>query len=107
MNKSSAQDDLLRDVAQLQANVGMLQETLNWKKDGVADRTGWPLFRGENAGKAMVAVKRKQLGLLRHARASLRWAMVVLRSMMFFSALYLPNIWVGETALVEYSETLK
>ena len=44
MNKSSAQDDLLRDMAQQHANVAVFQETLSWKKDGVADETGGHCF---------------------------------------------------------------
>ena len=44
VNKSSAQCDILRDMAHIQADVAILQETQNWKKGGVANEGGWRLF---------------------------------------------------------------
>ena len=41
VNKSSAQYDFLRDMAQCQANVVMFQETQNWREDGTAEELGW------------------------------------------------------------------
>ena len=97
VNQSSAQFDLLRDVAQIQADAARFQETHNWKKDGAAEEIGWRLFRAENGRKATVVVKRRHLGLFRHSRVSLRWAMVELRSVMLL-ALFLPNTLFGEVA---------
>ena len=40
INMSSAHYDILRDVAQCQANVVMFQETQNWRGDGAAEEIG-------------------------------------------------------------------
>ena len=55
----------------------IFQETQNGKNDCIADEIVWRMFRAENGGKATVAVKRRHLGLLRHTRVILKWAMVV------------------------------
>ena len=65
VNKSSAQDDFLRDMAQCQANVVMSQETQNWQEDGPTEELGWTLLK-EKEGKAAIAVKKKNSNLLRY-----------------------------------------
>ena len=41
VNKSSAQYDFLREMAQCLANVVMFQETQSWQEDGTAEELGW------------------------------------------------------------------
>ena len=57
VNKSSAQYDFLRDMAQCQANVVMFQETQNWQEDGTAEELGWTLLKEKREGKAATAVQ--------------------------------------------------
>ena len=78
VNKSSAQNDFINDMAQFQANVVMFQETQNWPDDGTAEELGWTVPKEEKDGKAAIAVKRRNLNLLRHSRKSTRWILVVL-----------------------------
>ena len=63
-NKSSAQYDLLRDMAQCQADVMMFQETQNWPEDGTAQEFGWTLLKETKEGKAAIAVKKKNTNFL-------------------------------------------
>ena len=65
VNKSSAQYDFLNDMAQCQANVAMFQETRNWQPDGTAEELGCTLLKEQKQGKAVIAVKRQNMGLLR------------------------------------------
>ena len=57
-------------------------------------------------GKAAIAVKKKNMSLLRHSRRSTRWVLVVLESILFLSR-YLAHTWCGETNLEVYCKTLK
>ena len=45
VNKSSAQYDFLRDMAQCQTNVVMFEEAQNWQEDGTAEELGWTLLK--------------------------------------------------------------
>ena len=45
VSKSSGQNDLLRNVAKILAQVAMFLETQPWRNDGVAEEIGWRLFR--------------------------------------------------------------
>ena len=106
VNKSSEQYDFLSDVAKVQANVAMCQETQNWHPDGTAEDLGWTLLKEEKEGKAAIAVKRQNMSLLRHSSASKRRVLVVLVSILFLS-IYLPHTWSGEANLEEYYNTLQ
>ena len=44
--------------------------------------------------------------MLRHAGANIRWAMVVLGTILFLS-MYRPNTWGGEESFGEHRETLR
>ena len=106
VNKSSAQYDFVRDMVQCQANVVMFQEIQNWQDDGTAEEMGWSLLKEKQEGKAAIAVRKKNMNLLRHSRRSTRWVLIVLESILSLS-LYLPHTWGGETNLEEYYKTLK
>ena len=45
VNKSSAQYDVLRDMARIQSNVGTYEKSQIWKNMVFADEVGWRLFR--------------------------------------------------------------
>ena len=82
INKSSARYNFLRDVA-------MFQETQNRHQ------------------KTAIAVRKKNTNLLKHARRSTRWVLIVLESILFLS-LCLPHTWWdGELNLEEYYNTLR
>ena len=68
VNKSSAQYHFLSDVAQCQANEAMFQETQNWQPDGADGKLGWVLLKEKKDGKAAIAVKRRNMNLLRHSK---------------------------------------
>ena len=74
VNISSAQYDFLSDVAQCQANVAMFQGTPNWQPDGTAEELGCTLLKEQKQGKAVIAVKRQNMGLLRLSCTSNRWS---------------------------------
>ena len=82
------------------------KETQNWHEDGAAAEVGWSLFHFEKEGKTAIAVRKKNINLLKHARRSTRWVLIVLESILFLS-LYLPHTWGGELNLEEYHKTLK
>ena len=83
---SSAQCDPLRDMAKIQVNVAMrVSGDTEVEEDFVADVIGWRLFHAEKSGRATVAVMRTRLGLLRHSGVRLRWAMLVLGSIIFMA----------------------
>ena len=105
VNQTSAQYDFLSD-AKCQANVVIFQETQNWRPDGTAEELGWTLLKEQIEGKATIAVKRKNMSLLRHSCTSTRWVLVVLGSILFLS-MYLPHTWSGELNLEGYYKTLK
>ena len=106
VSKSSAQCDFLSGVAQGQANVAMFQETQNWHPDGAAEESGRTLLKEQREGKAAIAVKRQNMGLMRHSCTTKRWVLVVLGSILFLS-MYPPHTWGGEVNLEEYYKTLK
>ena len=83
VNKSSAQYDFSWDMAQNQAKVVMCQGTQNSQDDGTAEKLGWTVLIEENDGKAAIAVKRRNLNLLRDSRKSTRWILVVLGGILF------------------------
>ena len=60
----------------------------------------------ENDGKAAIAVKRRNLNLLRDSQKSTRWILVVLGRILFLS-MYLPHTWRGEENVEECYKTLK
>ena len=74
--------------------------------DGSAEEMGWSLLKEKQVGRAAIAVRKKNVNLLRHALSSTRWVLIVLESILFLS-LYLPHTWGGETNLEEYYKTLK
>ena len=106
VNKSSAQCDFWRDIAQCQANVVMFQETQSWQEDGTAEEFGWTSLKEKKEGKAAIAVKRKSTNLLRHSRRSTRWVLVVLQSILFLP-MNVPHTCCGEANLEEKYTTLK
>ena len=55
---------------------------------------------------AAIAERKKNMNLLKHARRSTRWVIIVLESILFHS-LYLPHTWGGEVTFEEYYKTLK
>ena len=59
INKSSALDDILRDLGQIHLRAGLCQETQHWKRNGTAEEIGRSLFRAEVDPKATVAVRRE------------------------------------------------
>ena len=59
INKSSARYDFLRDVAQLQVDVAMFQETQNWYEDGAVAVVGWSLFHLEKERKQLPQERRR------------------------------------------------
>ena len=95
VNKSLAQYDFQRDMAQCQANVVMSQETQKWQEDGTAEELGWTLLK---EGKTAIAVKKKNSNLLRYCCRNTRWILVVLGSILFLS-MYLPHTRRGEANL--------
>ena len=58
VNKSSAQYDFLRDMAQCQATVSVFQETQNWQNDGTAEETGWTFLKEKKERQRLLS-KRK------------------------------------------------
>ena len=60
VSKSSAQHDLLRDMAQCQAHVVMFQKTLIWQDDGTGEEMRWTLLKDKKEGKAASAVKKQE-----------------------------------------------
>ena len=106
INKSSARYDFLRDVAQCQVNVAMFQETQQWHhEDRAAAEVGWSPFHLAKEGKTAIAVRKKNMNLLKLAGRSTRWVLIVLASILFPS-LHLPHTWSGELNLEEYYKTL-
>ena len=57
-------------MVQCQANVAMFQETQNWHDGSVAEKMGWSLLQKKQEGKAAIAVRKKNMNLLRHSRRS-------------------------------------
>ena len=105
-NKSSARYDFLRDVAQCQVDVAMFQETQQWHhEDRAAAEVGWSTFHLAKEGKTAIAVRKKNMNLLKLAGRSTRWVLIVLASILFPS-LHLPLTWSGELNLEEYYKTL-
>ena len=62
-------------------------------------------FTLKKEGKTAIAVRKKNMNLLKHARRSTRWVLIVLESILFLS-LYLPHTWSGELNFEEYYKTL-
>ena len=81
-----------------QANVTMFPETQTWQPDGTAQELGWTVPKEDSDGKAAIAVKRRNVNLLRHCRESIKWVLVVLESSLFLS-MFLPHTLGGETNL--------
>ena len=84
----------------------MFQEIQNWQPDGTAEDLRCALLKEPKEGKAVIAVKRQNMGLLTHSCTSKRWALVVLGSILLLS-FHLPHACGGETKLEEYYKTLK
>ena len=98
----NVQCDFLSGVVQGQANVAMFQESQNWHPDGAAEELGRTLLQEQKEGKAAIAVKRQNMGLMRHVRHAKRWVLVVLESILFLS-MYPPHTWSGEVNLEKSS----
>ena len=80
-------------MAQCQVDVAMFQETQNWHH--VAAEVGWNLFHLEE-GKTAIAVRKKNMKLLKHARRSTRWVLIVLESILFLYVLASHVVWRTE-----------
>ena len=90
---SFARYDFLRDVAQCQVDVAMFEETQNWHEDGVAAEVGWSFFQLEKEGKTVVAARKKNMYLLKHARRSTRWVLIAGKHLVSLVVLVLHVVW--------------